>query len=78
MFCGSSLSTITRIKFDIKSILGTNVYHVPRLCLLDIGGAPVLVKTMQLRYLRLNLHFTFGETSLIGKNFGQGFNVKQV
>ena len=36
-----SLSTITtRNNKDFKSIFGTNVHHVPVLCLLGIGGAP--------------------------------------
>ena len=36
----SSVSTITtRNNEDIKSIFGANVYHVPGLCLLGIGGA---------------------------------------
>ena len=39
----SSVSTITtRNNSDIKSIFGANVYHVPGLCLLGIGGAPYI------------------------------------
>ena len=43
VLCVLSVSTITtRNNYDIKSIFGANVYHVPRLCLLDIGSAPTL------------------------------------
>ena len=39
----SSVSTITtRNNEAIKSIFGTNVHHVPGLCLLGIGGAPYI------------------------------------
>ena len=39
----SSVSTITtRNNYDIKSILGANVHHVPGLCLEVIGGPPTL------------------------------------
>ena len=31
---------------DIKSIFGANVYHVPGLCLLGIGGAPYVSHKM--------------------------------
>ena len=39
----SSVSTITTRKNEaIKSIFSANVYHVPGLCLLGIGGAPYI------------------------------------
>ena len=39
----SSVSTIaTRNNEAIKSIFSANVYHVPGLCLLGIGGAPYI------------------------------------
>ena len=39
----SSVSTITtRNNEAIKSIFSANVYPVPGLCLLDIGGAPYI------------------------------------
>ena len=40
----SSVSTITpRNNQDMKSMFGANVYHVPGLCLLGIGGAPYII-----------------------------------
>ena len=39
----SSVATITtRNNKAIKSIFSANVYHVPGLCLLGIGGAPYI------------------------------------
>ena len=37
-----SVSTINTRNKDIKSIFGENVYHLPGLCLLGIGGAPYI------------------------------------
>ena len=42
--CWSSVSTRTTRNnyYDVVSIFGANVYHVPGLCLLGIGGAPYI------------------------------------
>ena len=41
----SVLTITTRIN-KIKSLCGANVYHVPSLCLLGIGGAPYINQTI--------------------------------
>ena len=55
---GSTLTT--RNNEAIKSIFSANVYHVPGLCLLGIGGAPTSVIKLWLE----NHIFTFSTSSL--------------
>ena len=57
----SHVSTITTRNYEaIKSIFSANVYHVPGLCLLGIGGAPTSVIKLWLE----NHIFTFLTSSL--------------
>ena len=58
-----SVSTITtRINEAIKSIFSANVYHVPGLCLLGIGGAPYISHKIMARNPYFHIFDFFSET----------------
>ena len=60
----SSLSTLTtRNKKDIKSIFGANVYHVPGLRLLGIGGAPYISHKIMAQNRYFYIFDFFSETT---------------
>ena len=60
----SSVSTITtRYNDAIKSIFSANVYDVPGLCLLSIGGAPYISHKIMARKPYFHI-FTFSTSSL--------------
>ena len=62
--CLSSVSTITtRNNSDIKSIFGANVYHVPGLCLLGIGGALYISHKIMTRKPYFHIFDFFSETT---------------
>ena len=60
----SSVSTITTTNNEaIKSILSANVYHVPGLCLLGIGGAPYIRHKIMARKAYFHIFDFFSETT---------------
>ena len=60
----SSVSTITtRNNEAIKFIFSPNVYHVPGLCLLGIGGAPYISHKIMAQKPYFHIFDFFSETS---------------
>ena len=60
----SSVSTITtRNNEAIKSIFSANVYHVPGLCLLGIGGAPYISHKIMAQKPYFHIFDFFSETT---------------
>ena len=60
----STITTITTITTrNIKSIFGANVRHVPRLCLLGIGGAPYISHKIIAQKPNFHIFDFFSETS---------------
>ena len=48
---------------SLDNIFGANVYHVPGLCLLGIGGAPYISHKIMARITYFHIRYFFSKTT---------------